>query len=352
MVVPISTYSDAMPTDRPTADDIELARILGAHGVVRAPRTCLRWRRRGVLIPPDGRDEDDRPIYSAAAIERALAYAYLLDDRGHDLAVVSLWGAEVGPGLPKKAVLSALRSWQTGRAHWIKQEIVRFDPDGPADQIVRRERYLQEELHRGWPAAADALAAHARRRSAAETEIDYAFDDGCSKRAKGVPVIRSPVGEVRKDLMIRTAEAEIEGEDLAAAVMPDLAEALGISHEVIEAIEAEGGLATIAERLEVIDACEKDDELFARLVKMRDVMRSAMLGHFVEIAEAFPLFAAAFPAVNDPELTGPGFALSALVGLTGSLRVEAAATGMVRAGDGTRTREPLDCQSRTGRGAS
>jgi hypothetical protein len=147
-----------------------------------------------------------------------------------------------------------------------------------------------------------------------------------------VPVIRPAVGEVRADLIIRAAEAEIEGEDLAETVLPDLAEALGFSPEVIKAIEAEGGLATITERLQVIDACEKDDELFPRLVKMRDVMRSAMLGHFVEIAEAFPLFAAVFPALNDPALTGPEFAMSALVGLTCELRGEAAATGTVRAG--------------------
>jgi hypothetical protein len=274
-----------------------------------------------------------RPIYSAAAIDRALTYAYLLDDRGHDLAVVSLWGSEVGPGLAKKPVLAALRSWQTGRADWIGQEIVRHDPDAPADETNRRERYFQETLHRGWPAAADALATYARQQSAAETITDYAFDNGGDRQVKGVPVIRPPVGEVRADLMIRTAEAEIEGEGAAATVLPDLAEAFGFSHEVIEAIEAEGGLATIAERLDVINACEKDDELFARLVKMRDLMRSAMLGHFADVAKAFPLFAATLGALNDPALTGPVFSLSALVGPICSLRAEASATGTVRASD-------------------
>ena len=111
-VVPAFGNLGPMPSDRPNGDDIALAKILSERGINRSPRTCLRWRRQGVLIPPSDYNEDDEPIYSGAAIERAATYARLLDEIGHESAVIALWGNEVGPGIPRATILTALTAAQ------------------------------------------------------------------------------------------------------------------------------------------------------------------------------------------------------------------------------------------------
>jgi hypothetical protein len=96
----------------------------------------------GVLIPPSGYDEDDAPIYSEVAIERAVTYACLLDEIGHESAVIALWGNEVGPGVPRATILTALTAAQEAQLKRVETVREWLDPQAVKHQRLRRERQL------------------------------------------------------------------------------------------------------------------------------------------------------------------------------------------------------------------
>jgi hypothetical protein len=307
-----------MPTDEPNPGDIELARVLAERGLTRSPRTCLRWRRRGVLVPPESADEDDRPIYSAAAIERAVVYSQLLGEVGHERAVVSMWGN--GADVPESTVLSALRQWQAERAERYAVEMARL-----TEPSVERE--ITKDVRRVAPAIANQLTEHAKRRQEQSTtvEVDYAFDGGGEPDDGFAPTWKSrpSIGSARGDVMRESLEAVTEGGEVTTATFYVYADSLGNPSDLIgiaEAVEREGGGVSIAETLKVIGACEEGRIPFARFVEWRNVLRSALINHFTEMARDMPSLASALDTMRDPQLAGPLVAAETLNAVTVEMR--------------------------------
>jgi hypothetical protein len=304
-----------MPTDQSNIGDIELSRLLAERGLERSPRTCLRWRRRGVLIPPEGADEDDRPIYAPAAIDRAIMYGRLLDTLGHERSVVVLWGG--GADLPESVVVPALRTWQTERGKLVGDTSARLRDSG-------FEQELAKDLRRSWPSGAALLAKDAKRRQALGTvvETDYAFDGGSEPDDGSAPVWRErpPIGTTRADSMIESIEATMEGGDIAVDALRAYADRHGNPEDlylVADVIEEEGGSASISEMIAMLDACENGAFPFGRLVEERDMVRSVMLEHLAEVAEDFPSLASTLRAVtSDPVISGQYISLAAVDGVT------------------------------------
>ncbi len=312
-----------MPSDRPNGDDIALSKLLSQQGIDRSPRTCLRWRREGMLLPPSSYDDDGQPIYSDAAIERAVTYARLLDEIGHDHAVIVLWGNEAGRLIPKQTILEALR--RSREAQLERAETVQrwLDPDAPKHKRLRRERQLLAELsHLSDPnhaataeAIADALTKHGRRQILDEQEIIAASKT--AKRLGGQDVARQ-LGEARADLASSAADALVEGYG-SASTSAEIADALGCSNEAVRVIEDTGGLRMISDQLRTIDALVKDDALFKHLVDLRDALQADLIAHGCEFGRELGVLGPIIAGL-DPVIIGQIVAGTALYGLT--LRIE------------------------------
>ncbi len=317
-VVPALGNLGPMPSDRPNGDDIALAKILSERGINRSPRTCLRWRRQGVLIPPSGDDEDDEPIYSGAAIERAVTYARLLDEIGHESAVIALWGNEVGPGIPRATILTALTAAQEAQQKRVETVRGWLDPQAVKHQRLRRERQLIDKLRKVNPDLATALTKHAGDQVADENGMNAASMAANWTKQDDKQDTAPRLGEVRADLLVSAADALVEGHAGASA---ELVEALGLGADegVVDVFEKAGGLVPITDQLRTIDACKKDDTVFNRLVDLRDDLRSALLRRGAEIAEVIPFFGSIM-ASSDPAITGQFIAGLALTSLTYELQ--------------------------------
>jgi hypothetical protein len=312
-----------MPSDRPNSDDIALCKILSKKGIDRSPRTCLRWRREGILIPPSGHDDDGQPIYSDAAIERAVTYARLLEKIGHDQAVIVLWGNEEERLIPKQTILDALRrarEAQLKRAETVQRWL---DPDTPKDKRLRRERQLLAELsHLSVPshaataeAMARALTHHSRQQILDEQGIIAASESSHLLGGQESPL---RLGEARADLAYSAANALVEGY-ASASTSAEIAEALGCDSEAIGIIEDTGGLRTISEQLKAIDACVKDDDLFNHLVNLRDTLRAELISHGREIGKELGVLGPILAGL-DPVITGQFVTGMAIYGL--NLRIQ------------------------------
>jgi hypothetical protein len=312
-----------MPSDRPNSDDIALCEILSKKGVNRSPRTCLRWRREGVLLPPSGHDNDGEPIFSDAAIERAVTYADLLDKIGHDLAVIVLWGNEEGRLIPKQTILEALRRVREAQLDRAKTVRIWLDPEAPKHKRRRRELQLLAELHHlsdpnhaaTAEAMANALTEHSRRQILDQQEIIAA-----SERAHLLdgPMIAPRLGEARADLAYSAADALVEGYG-SGSTSAEIAEALGCSSDVARVMEDTGGPRVISDQLRTIDACLKDDTLFSDLIDLRDELRAFMISNGSELGNELGVLGPLIAGL-DPVVIGQFVVGMALHGLT--LKIE------------------------------
>lgn len=302
-MIPIC-YDRVMPTNSPARADRELSRRLAERGIDRSPVTCLRWRRDGVLLPPDGYDENDEPVLSDAAIDRAVTYAQLLDRLGRDDAIVALWGS--GADLPRRAALRALRRRWDARIKSANADAGRMAAHSTA---ARRQRAVAQDIATRWPEAGKSLTAAATRAAAEDAEGDEP----------------PTMTEKRADLLMLAA-ADYADDIEAGDDVAKLVDALPITTEVRDAVEAEGGIPTLADGLAVFETCDKDDEAFDRLCAMRDAMRQALTEHRAEFVAAFPWIPDAAAWVgSDPAVSGPVFAEGAVVGFVLEARAQEAA---------------------------
>jgi hypothetical protein len=315
-----------MPTDKPTDADVELSRQLASRGVKRSPRTCLRWRRAGVLIPPSDYDEDDKPIYSEASIERALAYAWFLDDLGHDEAVIVLWGNEIGrPGIPKTTILNALRNFHEKQLARFENLQKRLDPDVRKPLRLRRDRQLTAEEEKTNPKMISTVTKTARRRVSDDEEI-LAVRSTFTKETRSSIVKPStpPLSEVRADLAVDVADVIIEGDVTEASVIAD---AFDLPPEYAARIERQ--VAPLSDYLKVIDACKSNDDLFDRLIGIRDALRPDILRIAPDVAVKVPALATLM-ALSNPAAVGRLVATVALAALTFELHQAEAAEGATK----------------------
>lgn len=301
-MVPVC-YDRLMPTNSPARTDRELSRRLAEVGIDRSPVTCLKWRRDGVLLPPDGYDENDDPVLSDAAIDRATTYARLLDQLRRDDAIVALWGS--GADLPRQAALGALRRTWHAR---IKSANADAERMAGYKTSARRQRAIAQDIAATWPEVGKSLTAAANHAAAEDAEGDPP----------------PTMTEKRGDMLARAAE-DYANDSEAGSAVAELVDAFPLTTGVMEAVEAEG-IPTLADGLAVFEACDEDDEAFGRLCAMRDAMRHAFTDHRAEFVAAFPWIPDAAAWVgSDSAVSGPVFAEGAVIGYVLTARALAAA---------------------------
>ena len=262
-----------------------------------------------MLLPPEGHDENDDPVLSDAAIDRATTYARLLGQLGHDDAIVALWGS--GADLPRRAALGALRRTWLAR---IKSANADAERMAGYNTAARRQRAVAQHIAATWPEAGKSLTAAATHAAATHAAAEDAEED-------------SPptMTEKRGDMLARAAE-DYANDSAAGSDVAELVDAFPLTTEVREAVEAEGGLVALIDGLRIFEECDKDDEAFRRLCAMRDTMRQAFTEHRAEFVAAFPWIpdAAAYIG-SDPAISGWVFAEGAVIGFVLEARALAAA---------------------------
>ena len=268
-------YAGAMPTDKPSEEDVELVRLLQTRGIARTPRTVLGWRRKGAVWAADGRDEDDRPVFSEQALDHAERYATLVGSGrrgvgGHEHVVVHMWGE--GYNFPRPStVTGALRNLLSGLA-------VRYGGRSRS----RAPRALLEHLP---PGVIEALTDQANRFSARDADLPQVTRrDKSPERSESVPVTAA-------DLANEAVDAAFEG--LTSTDMEDIANLYGDPAAMVDIAEHFPGFPSIAERLRFLDDVDAGRFPFDQLVAYRDQVRT-MLGlaaaspDFSRYLESFP----------------------------------------------------------------
>jgi hypothetical protein len=262
-----------------------------------------------VLLPPEGFDENDEPVFSSAAIERAVMYARLLDGVGRPRALAALWGN--GADLPATKLLAAFRTVYEEDARRLEVEIERLSV---LSSSTRRQRQHHEELRSISPQGASRMNDQAQSKMGT-TPTSVVFTKHDDKK-DDPPKLSEARAEIYAEMaaVMMTGGEESEGTEALLA-------AVNANDDVRSAVEAEGGTASVVEKLDVLDRCEVGALGFDRLVAMRDAMRSALTEHAKEVTEAIPAFGPLLAALTTPE-HGLIFADSAVIGLVLELRAQ------------------------------
>lgn len=302
-----------MPTDRPSAADRTLATILAEHGVERAPRTIIGWRRLGVLMPAGTPDDDDVVRFSDAAITQALTWARLREHYSEPEAVLALWGG--GADLDAPVVISAWRRWAEDRAKRYSDLSVRLSQ---ATTSERTERALHETMGKAFPALAQAFTEQA-------TTPGESGDDEPAR-----------VGEIRAEATSEVAEylATGGGDDLTDVV----AERLGLTDTLgpmLDTMTTVGlGVPSMPEILATVDELATDQAAWGQLCSLRTVLGTGVLGWGAEVASPpTPLLGPLLALLGgiDPDATALLVAISTLVWVTSLRRVMPGIIGIPKA---------------------
>jgi len=291
-----------MPTERPTADDLELSRCLAGRGLNRKPRTCLGWRRdlKGGWQP--SYDEDDQPHYSEASITLWEMYGRTVHLLGHARAVAHMWGC--GVDFPSAIILPALRTWQIERDRAGNELANRIeaDPGGYGHETYR-------DIRRSSPAIADEIRTEARR-----LQPPPVVEVGSGQWSAN---FRAPWPELRSVIIGGALDAHLEGGEVAVEAFEEYTAERGAPDDLVMIaahLRAEGGPAPIAEVLSMLDACEAFEDNFTRLLVLRNEYRRVVDDdeQFGELAATVPSVGSLLSVLRDP-LLGPAWIVTTVL---------------------------------------